>query len=144
MTSNPHTEPNQGPPEDNPRPDEDTKDEQLDHYRSSAEGKDLRTNQGVRIADNHNSLKTDARGATLMEDFIFREKLNYLQEAFKHLKVIAALADGRELVGAAGLAEDDDGVILGENVEEIFPPFFEALSQHRVWSRNDRAGEIAA
>ena len=37
----------------------------------------LTTNQGVRISDNQNSLKAGARGPTLMEDFIFREKMTH-------------------------------------------------------------------
>ena len=53
------------------------KDEALETYRADAEGHDLRTNQGLRIADNHNSLKAGERGPTLMEDFIFREKMNH-------------------------------------------------------------------
>ncbi|RKQ97079.1 catalase [Kushneria sinocarnis] len=54
-----------------------SKDENLTRYRSDAEGHDLRTNHGARIADNHNSLKAGERGPTLMEDFVFREKLNH-------------------------------------------------------------------
>ncbi len=37
----------------------------------------LTTNQGTRINDNQNSLKAGDRGATLMEDFIFREKITH-------------------------------------------------------------------
>ncbi|RYF82691.1 MAG: catalase [Comamonadaceae bacterium] len=37
----------------------------------------LSTNQGVRIADNHNSLRAGARGPTLLEDFILREKITH-------------------------------------------------------------------
>jgi catalase len=37
----------------------------------------LTTNQGVRIADNQNSLRAGERGPTLMEDFIFREKMTH-------------------------------------------------------------------
>jgi catalase len=40
-----------------------------------AEGNALTTNQGVRIADDDNSLKAGARGPTLMEDTQFREKI---------------------------------------------------------------------
>ncbi|HYF03328.1 MAG TPA: catalase, partial [Patescibacteria group bacterium] len=39
------------------------------------EGDYLTTNHGVRIADNQNSLKAGVRGGTLLEDFIFREKM---------------------------------------------------------------------
>jgi catalase len=37
----------------------------------------LTTNGGVKIADNDNSLKAGIRGATLMEDFHFREKMTH-------------------------------------------------------------------
>ncbi len=77
MPKNPHSESNTGPAEDNPRLNENSKSESLDRYRSNAEGHDLRTGQGVRIADNHNQLKGGERGPTLMEDFIFREKMNH-------------------------------------------------------------------
>ncbi|NOW46365.1 catalase [Novosphingobium sp. SG751A] len=35
----------------------------------------LTTNQGLRIGDNQNSLKAGARGPTLLEDFVLREKI---------------------------------------------------------------------
>ncbi len=38
-------------------------------------GEYLTTNQGVRISDNHNSLKAGTRGPTLLEDFALREKI---------------------------------------------------------------------
>ena len=41
---------------------------------SVADGEYLTTNQGLRMADDDNSLKAGARGPTLMEDFHFREK----------------------------------------------------------------------
>ena len=37
----------------------------------------LTTNQGLRVADNHNSLKAGPRGPTLLEDFILREKITH-------------------------------------------------------------------
>ena len=40
-------------------------------------GELLTTNQGVRVNDNQNSLKAGNRGPTLMEDFIFREKITH-------------------------------------------------------------------
>ncbi|MGC3973496.1 MAG: catalase [Nitrospira sp.] len=42
-----------------------------------AEGQVLTTNQGVRIAEDDNSLKGGERGPTLMEDFHFREKMTH-------------------------------------------------------------------
>ncbi len=35
----------------------------------------LTTNQGIRVSDNQNSLKAGARGPTLLEDFVLREKI---------------------------------------------------------------------
>lgn len=48
-------------------------------YQQQAGGErpQLTTNQGVVIADNQNSLRQDARGPTLLEDFILREKLTH-------------------------------------------------------------------
>ncbi|MDP1911094.1 MAG: catalase, partial [Hyphomicrobium sp.] len=37
----------------------------------------LTTNQGVAISDNQNSLKSGARGPTLLEDFVLREKITH-------------------------------------------------------------------
>ena len=37
----------------------------------------LTTNQGMRLVDNHNSLKSGVRGPTLLEDFILREKITH-------------------------------------------------------------------
>lgn len=37
----------------------------------------LTTNQGLRLPDNHNSLKAGSRGPTLLEDFILREKITH-------------------------------------------------------------------
>lgn len=42
-----------------------------------ADGGALTTNQGLRIADDDNSLKAGVRGPTLMEDFHFREKMTH-------------------------------------------------------------------
>ncbi len=91
MANNPHTPSNEGPAEDNVRTDENTKSERLERYRSDAEGRDLRTNQGVRIADNHNSLKVGERGPTIMEDFIFREKMNH----FDHERIPERIVHAR-------------------------------------------------
>src|ERR1700744_5059562 len=35
----------------------------------------LTTNQGIRVSDNQNSLRAGARGPTLLEDFVLREKI---------------------------------------------------------------------
>ena len=49
----------------------------LERNIEDSAGEFLTTNQGVRISDNQNSLKAGDRGPTLMEDFIFREKVTH-------------------------------------------------------------------
>ncbi|WP_423140645.1 catalase [Parablastomonas sp. CN1-191] len=48
-------------------------------HQQAAKGADdtafLTTNQGIRVSDNQNSLKSGARGPTLLEDFVLREKI---------------------------------------------------------------------
>ncbi len=50
------------------------KQKQLEAFSQGPENL-LTTNQGVVIPDNHNSLKAGARGPSLLEDFILREKI---------------------------------------------------------------------
>ncbi|OQV22176.1 Catalase HPII [Hypsibius exemplaris] len=50
----------------------------MEFYRArTTDGDLLTTNQGVKIADNQNSLHAGERGPTLLEDFIFREKITH-------------------------------------------------------------------
>lgn len=58
----------------------------------------LTTNQGVRINDNQNSLKAGERGATLMEDFILREKITH----FDHERIPERIVHARG-AGAHGV-----------------------------------------
>ena len=54
--------------------------EKLDDLAPNVEesaGEFLSTNQGIRVNDNQNSLKAGDRGPTLIEDFIFREKMTH-------------------------------------------------------------------
>ncbi|MBS1687397.1 MAG: catalase, partial [Bacteroidetes bacterium] len=51
----------------------------------------LTTNQGVRINDNQNSLKAGERGGTLLEDFIFREKITH----FDHERIPERIVHAR-------------------------------------------------
>lgn len=46
-------------------------------FREDGAGEHLTTNHGVRINDNQNSLKAGARGPSLLEDFILREKITH-------------------------------------------------------------------
>ena len=45
--------------------------------KNPTDGPYLTTNQGIKIADNQNSLKVGPRGPTLLEDFILREKITH-------------------------------------------------------------------
>jgi catalase len=54
----------------------------------------LTTNQGVRIADNHNSLRAGPRGPTLMEDFVFREKMTHFDHERIPERVVHARGSG--------------------------------------------------
>lgn len=56
---------------------ENSKDEQLEQFRTDDSGKDLTTNQGLKVAEDEFSLKAGERGPTLMEDFHFREKMTH-------------------------------------------------------------------
>jgi catalase len=49
----------------------------LESFRESGADEMLTTNQGTRINDNQNSLKAGARGPSLLEDFILREKITH-------------------------------------------------------------------
>lgn len=63
----------------------------LEADRSDATGSALRTNQGVRIADNQNTLKAGDRGPSLLEDFIMREKITH----FDHERIPERIVHAR-------------------------------------------------
>lgn len=73
---------------------------QLDPYRSDATQQALTTNQGVKIADNQNSLRAGIRGATLLADFIFHEKMTH----FDHERIPERIVHARG-TGAHGYFE---------------------------------------
>jgi catalase len=65
----------------------------LDLSRDIEKGADefLTTNQGLKINDNQNSLKAGERGATLLEDFILREKITH----FDHERIPERIVHAR-------------------------------------------------
>lgn len=73
------------------------KNEQLDQVCSDPTHQVLTTNQGVKIADNQNSLRAGIRGSTLLEDFILREKITH----FDHERIPERIVHARG-VGAHG------------------------------------------
>ena len=65
--------------------------QELAFNKEYANGKFLTTNQGVRINDDHNSLKAGERGPSLLEDFIFREKMTH----FDHERIPERIVHAR-------------------------------------------------
>jgi len=69
----------------------DAKQEDLARNTENGAGEFLTTNQGLRINDNQNSLKAGPRGATLLEDFILREKITH----FDHERIPERIVHAR-------------------------------------------------
>jgi catalase len=65
--------------------------ESLEQFRSDATGQALRTNQGVKVSDNQNTLKVGNRGPSLLEDFIMREKITH----FDHERIPERIVHAR-------------------------------------------------
>ena len=70
-----------------------SKQQQLDAFTEDG-AQILTTNQGLQIPDNHNSLKAGVRGPTLMEDFIFREKITHFDHERIPERVVYAHGSG--------------------------------------------------
>ncbi|HMK45276.1 MAG TPA: catalase, partial [Methanocella sp.] len=49
----------------------------MKHFTVSNQGQTLTSNLGVKVGMNNESLKAGLRGPTLLEDFIFREKITH-------------------------------------------------------------------
>lgn len=65
--------------------------EDLERNKEYAEGQYNTTDQGVRINDDHNSLKAGERGPSLLEDFIMREKITH----FDHERIPERIVHAR-------------------------------------------------
>src|SRR5512133_3356429 len=68
--------------------------EPLDRVRVDSGGQALTTNQGVRIADNQNSLKYGVRGPALLEDFVLREKITHFDHERIPERIVHARGSG--------------------------------------------------
>jgi catalase len=66
----------------------------LDRVRVDSSARELTTNQGVKVADNQNSLKAGLRGPTLMEDFILREKITHFDHERIPERIVHARGSG--------------------------------------------------
>jgi len=61
---------------------------------TASEGAHLTTNQGIRISDNQNSLKSGARGPILLEDFVLREKIFHFDHERIPERIVHARGSG--------------------------------------------------
>lgn len=68
--------------------------EDLSKNTKDAQGKPLTTNQGVKVNDTNNSLKAGERGATLLEDFILREKIFHFDHERIPERIVHARGSG--------------------------------------------------
>ena len=75
----------------NLQPDSNSKTDQLSSYTKDSEGKNLTTNQGLKVNDTNNSLKAGERGSTLLEDFLLREKIT----SFDHERIPERIVHAR-------------------------------------------------
>lgn len=76
-----------------PQP-ENAKTESLKPHTADAAGEQLNTNTGLPINDDQNSLKAGDRGPTLMEDFLFREKMTHFDHERIPERVVHARGSG--------------------------------------------------
>jgi catalase len=68
--------------------------DQLKKHTTVNDNEDLTTNQGLKINDNQNSLKDSERGATLLEDFILREKITHFDHERIPERIVHARGSG--------------------------------------------------
>lgn len=61
------------------------------HQTADADHPTLTTNQGMAISDNQNQLKANARGPVLLEDHVYREKMNH----FDHERIPERIVHAR-------------------------------------------------
>ncbi|MCF0050552.1 catalase [Dyadobacter sp. LJ53] len=73
---------------------ENAKIQNLDPHIADATGELLTTNHGLRINDDQNSLKAGERGATLLEDFILREKITHFDHERIPERIVHARGSG--------------------------------------------------
>ena len=64
------------------------------HHVTAVPGDSLTTNQGTRISDNQNSLKSGGRGPTLLEDFVLLEKITHFDHERIPERIVHARGSG--------------------------------------------------
>lgn len=66
----------------------------LEPFMEDSEGELMNTNTGLKINDDQNSLKAGDRGASLLEDFILREKITHFDHERIPERVVHARGSG--------------------------------------------------
>ena len=77
-----------------PSDNENAKREQLNEFTVDNAGKQMTTNDGVAVHDNNNTLKAGDRGPSLLEDFIFQDKLAHFDRERIPERVVHARGSG--------------------------------------------------
>ncbi|WP_199119774.1 catalase [Pedobacter sp. ASV28] len=80
-------------PKQSKRP-ENKKVQQLQQHHADASGQPMTTNHGLGINDDQHSLKAGERGATLLEDFILREKITHFDHERIPERIVHARGSG--------------------------------------------------
>ena len=73
---------------------EDAKLRDLDRNRENGQGEFITTDHGVRINNDHNTLKAGERGPSLLEDFIMREKITHFDHERIPERIVHARGSG--------------------------------------------------
>jgi catalase len=64
------------------------------------------------------------------------DAMHFVAEAFKHAKALGAVADGADVLAAAGVpAGADPAVVTGGTAGAVVKPFLAAIANHRAWER---------
>lgn len=58
-----------------------------------------------------------------------------IDEAFRHLKPIGVLPTGTNLLAAAGVPAEGEGIFTGSDASDIVSSLVAGLEEHRVWNR---------
>jgi len=66
----------------------------LEAFHQTTEGTTMTTNQGLLVNDTNNSLKAGERGATLLEDFLLREKITHFDHERIPERIVHARGSG--------------------------------------------------
>ena len=82
------------------KPSDSKKIEDLKRFEVATKDTTMTTNQGLKVNDTNNSLKSGERGSTLLEDFLLREKIT----SFDHERIPERIVHARGS-GAHGVFE---------------------------------------